>query len=368
MSPPPPPSSTATFGPSLRGQPLPADTERYTLRQRRRPWLAHQKLVAISFLGDAAMVVIGLLAAYAMRFETSLREVGVFHEEIDFQSYMGHIIFGAILFMALLANFRLHDPRHFLSLRRTTGIILKCGAAWLAAYLGLALILKFNPSVSRVYCVLAALSTTSLLLAWRGFFHTALKSSKTAASLRQKAVFIGWNDECTRAVQRLSGDNGTSVQIVGVITPPVGSFTPPATSKLPVLGGYKDRRHLLRESGADIVLAVDDAMAREDLVELAEVCGREFIDFKLVPSCFQVLLTGLQLENINGMPVLGVSRLPLHHAFNHYLKRGVDIIGSLVGLAVFSPIIALFALLVYRESPAPIFYRQRRIGINGKPF
>ena len=50
------------------------------------------------------------------------------------------------------------------------------------------------------------------------------------------------------------------------------------------------------------------------------------------------------------------------------LKRLFDIFGSLVGLIAFAPIIAYFCWRVYRESPGPVFYRQVRVGKDGKPF
>jgi exopolysaccharide biosynthesis polyprenyl glycosylphosphotransferase len=99
-----------------------------------------------------------------------------------------------------------------------------------------------------------------------------------------------------------------------------------------------------------------------------EVCGREFVDFKLVPNCFQVLLSGLRLESVNGMPVLGVGRLPLHYLLNNIMKRALDIVGALLGLFFFGPVMVLFAGMVWLESRGAVIYRQRRIGLNGRPF
>lgn len=55
-------------------------------------------------------------------------------------------------------------------------------------------------------------------------------------------------------------------------------------------------------------------------------------------------------------------------AANGALKRGVDIAGALFGLIVAAPVIALFGLLIYRESKGSIFYKQTRTGKNGKDF
>jgi exopolysaccharide biosynthesis polyprenyl glycosylphosphotransferase len=60
--------------------------------------------------------------------------------------------------------------------------------------------------------------------------------------------------------------------------------------------------------------------------------------------------------------------MPLHHAFNNAGKRAVDIVGSLIGMVVLAPVMAAFATMVYLESPGSVIYRQRRIGLNGRPF
>src|SRR5260221_13994159 len=54
--------------------------------------------------------------------------------------------------------------------------------------------------------------------------------------------------------------------------------------------------------------------------------------------------------------------------FNKLIKRLVDIAGAMVGLVLSAPLIAIFGLIVYLESPGPIFYRQRRLGRNGRAF
>jgi hypothetical protein len=189
-----------------------------------------------------------------------------------------------------------------------------------------------------MYCAIGWLSRWCGLLTWRWLLYCVLRRESFASSLRQKAVFVGWNDECERAVRRFGDGRSQQISVSGIITPPSAAVSiwklPPATFRCsdPTRGcgrscvqfrrGYRDGggRH------AD----------RHQMLELAETCGKEFIDFKLVPSCFQILISGLQLESIHGMPVLGIGKLPLHHAFNNAAKRAVDIVGSIIGLILFA--------------------------------
>jgi exopolysaccharide biosynthesis polyprenyl glycosylphosphotransferase len=342
--------------------------ESFTLRHRHRPWVAHQKLVAASFLGDFAVVLLAMILAYVIRFETGFREFGVVDPVIDVYGYAGHVLLGSAFLMFLLANFRLHDPRNFLAIRKTFAIIAKSCVIWCFGFLALALVLKIEPTISRMYCVLGLLTSMAGLLSWRWFLYCVMRQDSFANTLRQKAVFVGWNGECDRAIKRFGHGRANQIAVTGVITPPAQALEVQPPSEVPILGSYEGLRPILRGSGADVVMVVDGTLDRHQMLELAETCGREFIDFKLVPSCFQILVSGLRLESIHGMPVLGIGKMPLHYAFNNAAKRMIDIGGSLTGMFIFAPIVAVFATLVYLESPGSIIYRQRRIGLNGRPF
>lgn len=341
------------------------DGHLFTLRHRHRAWMAHQKLVALSFLGDASIVLFSLLAAYVLRFETGIRFVGVVDSNVDLRAYLGHVVLGSLGLMFLLANFRLHDPRNFLAIRRIFALLAKSCGLWFVLFLSLTLLLKIEPEISRIFCVLGAGIAFLGLSLWRWVLYCMFRREPIASALRQKVVFVGWNDACEGALHRFSEGRAHAFDVVGCITT---DRAPRTDGAVPVLGTWAEHRRVLRESGADVVMAVDSSLDGSDMLQLAETCGKEFVDFKLVPSCFQVLVSGLHLECVHGVPVLGVGRLPLHHAFNNIAKRFIDIVGGIFGLLLTAPIMAVFAILVYLESPGAVIYRQRRIGLNGKPF
>ena len=101
---------------------------------------------------------------------------------------------------------------------------------------------------------------------------------------------------------------------------------------------------------------------------LRQLKVQKIVQLKVIPSYFQILVTGLSLQTISGVPILGISQLPLDRPVNQILKRIVDIIGATIGLIIFAPIIAVFTTLVYLESGGPVFYKPRRLGRGGVPF
>ena len=343
-------------------------TKRHSLRRRHRTWISNQKLVALSFAGDAVAVFAALMLAYLVRFETAMAGMGIVDPSLGFDHYLGYFVVGGAMMLGLLANFRFHDPRMFLAFRGSVKILLRGCALWCVAFLSIALMLKIDPPVSRLYCVVATVMAMAFLLGWRWIFYCLVRSNPIGEGLRQRTIFIGWTEQCEEAVNPLFVGRGQQIKAIGIVRPAGGVFEKEPPAGVRILGNIDDLRDIVRNEDPDLVMAVDDAVDRRGMVEIAETCGREFVDFKMVASCFQVLVSGLRLESVNGMPVLGVGRLPLHHLFNNVSKRFLDIVGALVGLVCFGPIIALFSFLVWLESRGPVIYRQTRLGRNGKPF
>ena len=135
-----------------------------------------------------------------------------------------------------------------------------------------------------------------------------------------------------------------------------------------ILGTFSELADVIHRYSIDVVILTDVNVVKGNIVSLANTCEREMVKFKVIPSYVQILVSGLHLDTVSGIPVLAESRLPLDRLFNILLKRGVDIVGSIVGLQLSLPLLAVFGALVYWESPGPILYRQRRLGRNGIEF
>ena len=73
-------------------------------------------------------------------------------------------------------------------------------------------------------------------------------------------------------------------------------------------------------------------------------------------------------EDLQGLPVINIRYVPLNNTFLAAIKRGVDIIGALVAIVLFSPVMLFSCLAIKLTSPGPLIYRQTRVGLHNKPF
>lgn len=325
-------------------------------------------LIVVSFMGDALVAVAMLFLAFWVRFVSPVSQWVLADEMVTLPSYLGQIALGVTLMMALLINFRTYHPGRLLSFCSLAGSIVKATATWVVVFMGISLVLKFQPGISRLYTLVGFGLATIGLLTWRVYFNRYLWNESVARRLRERVLIIGWTNESERMVQLLSRGSRCPYEIAGAVEPPDGFGERSPGSHIAMLGHYHEIRDLIQQHDIDAVLVSDLNLSRTELTDLAVICEKELADFKIVPNCFQILLSGLHLESMNGVPVLGVSHLPLHSAFNQYLKRLVDLIGGGFGLLMALPAISVFGLMVRLESKGPVFYRQVRVGRDGKLF
>jgi len=329
----------------------------------------YNQLLGLSFLLDAGVILLALLLAHWIRFGTALAGMGtVSLTTISLTDYFGHFFLGSTLMMLILINFRFYSRECLLSYPVTLKVILKSSLTWLFAFLTISLVLQFSPPISRLFSGLSMLLIFAGMSSSRALMWTLISNAKFSSSLRQRALVVGWSEEFAKATESFKAAPERHFDIVGVVAPPGGEFAHPVPHDMPVMGRFRDLQLLLQMRICQMVIVADDLLQNQDLLRLASICEKEMVDFKLVPTCFRVLLTGLHLESVGNIPVLGISKLPLHSAMNQYVKRLFDIVGALAGLTLSLPVIAIMGAIIHRESPGSIFYRQKRLGAGGRIF
>lgn len=326
-----------------------------------------ERLTMTALITDTCVIAYGLIAAYWLRFYTPLVRYGT-PTESALQDYVAYIVFGTVLMVATLAYHRLYAKQSLLRYRHVSLLVLKSGVVWLAAFATFTLVFKFQPPLSRLFVALAGVNVTVALLIWRNIFHRLVRVSPLARGLKQRVLFVGWSPEAERLARTFQADDACAYEVVGCAPVNRGDFEQAPPEGVDVFRYTRSFAHIFHQENIEIVILADVDCPRSEIVALTNMCEKELVEFKLIPSYFQILVSGLHLETINGVPVLGVSRLPLDKLPNVMLKRVLDIVGALVGLLLSAPLIAIFGAIVYLESPGPIFYRQRRLGQRGMEF
>jgi Undecaprenyl-phosphate glucose phosphotransferase len=136
---------------------------------------------------------------------------------------------------------------------------------------------------------------------------------------------------------------------------------------LPLLGTIEEAADIATREAVDHLYVALPPEQHVQMLQLIESTSRECVDVKVVPDLLQVIALRARLEDLDGVPVININDVPLQ-GFNSIVKRAIDIAISSLALIVLALPFWLIAALVKLSSRGDVFYRQERMGLDGKPF
>ena len=136
---------------------------------------------------------------------------------------------------------------------------------------------------------------------------------------------------------------------------------------LPLLGTLDEASEITARESVDHLYVALPPEQHVRMLELLEMTSREIVDVKVVPDLLQVIALRARLEDLDGVPVININDVPLQ-GFNALVKRVIDVAMSLSALLVLGLPLAVVAIFIKLTSRGPVFYRQERMGLDGKSF
>ncbi|MGD8719982.1 MAG: sugar transferase [Candidatus Zixiibacteriota bacterium] len=134
-----------------------------------------------------------------------------------------------------------------------------------------------------------------------------------------------------------------------------------------VLGAFADLPKLLVKHDVDeILIAIPSAPHRHILNVVFDLRERQ-IPFLVIADLFELVSRRVSVTQIGSIPLLRLWRSPLE-GWQGYIKRIIDIAGALAGIILPLPLWLLIIILIKIDSKGPVFYRQERLGKDGRPF
>jgi exopolysaccharide biosynthesis polyprenyl glycosylphosphotransferase len=137
--------------------------------------------------------------------------------------------------------------------------------------------------------------------------------------------------------------------------------------RYPTLGTTDVLPDVITSHNIDQVIITLPWMSHRKIIRIMRQCERRQTKVRIIPDLFQMTLSKVVMENLDGIPLIGITE-PALHSWQILLKRVMDVIVSVLGLAFLSPILGLVALAIRIDSPGPIIFKQIRVGREGRRF
>ena len=315
--------------------------------------------------GDAIIVAASVLLGYWYRhnLDPIRQEGGV---ALVFTPYVQAIPFVILLYWVALAINRQYNSWRG---RTLAAIVLNLYAAiGLAAVLMLAVISLANlgTSFSRLTITYTVILSALLMTAERYVLRQYETRLRRQGIGTDRVLMVGTGAGSEMLIQRMNMFPQYGYHVVGVADD--GGETSRVFAGVPVVGAIGDLHRLVDELKINQVFLAVPGGDRALLLRLIKLCEDQKIDFKIVPDLLDVMSTRVDVNAIDGVPLVGIRRNRLR-GMNAVIKRALDIAVSAIALVIVSPILLMVALLVRVTSPGgPVLFRQERIGMNRRPF
>ena len=312
---------------------------------------------------DAVVLVLSYFLAWLIRFVGPMAATAV--RTRSFRQYMMMLILIVPVYLLLYQAFTLYTPMRMQGRRLVLANIVKANS------LGL-LILMFTfymvdeGDFSRSTYIMFYVINIVLQWAVRMLIFTLLKDMREKGLNQKQMICVGYCRAAEEYIDRVQANPQWGYVIRGILDDNIPAGT--EYKGIKVLGRIENLNVILPENQMDeiaITLGLSEYYRLEEIVALCEKSG---VHKKFIPDYNKIIPTKPYTEDILGLPVINIRYVPLNNTFNALIKRTMDIVGSIVGIIVTSPLMLLMCLIIKLTSPGPLIYKQERVGLHNQTF
>ena len=261
--------------------------------------------------------------------------------------------------LAIFASAHLYEAYRFAPAEEFRRIILAVSAS-IAVVMLLSFWLKAD--LSRAWVGTSWALALLFALTARRLWHARFGHLRERGTLAFRTVVVGTNDEAERLLRVMSRP-AFGFRPIGV----VATDERPRDLGLPLFGSIEELREILTGSGAECVFVAASAVGPEDMQAIAKAVRLAGVEVRITATLPDVLASRLTVQPMGGLTALSLQPVRLSGG-QVVAKFTFDILMSGLLLVLLSPLLLGIAMAVKITSPGPVLYRQRRIGLRGKPF
>ncbi len=183
---------------------------------------------------------------------------------------------------------------------------------------------------------------------------------------RQRVLIAGAGDLGRMVAEKLIRQREMGLDVVGFLDDDPGKAQA-RFQGAPVLGGLDALEKVTEARAVDVLYIALPLSSQHKVVRLLKRAESLLLGVRVVPDLVQYYVLRAGVEDLDGIPVINLNHIPLA-GWNTFAKRLVDVTFSAIGLVVAGPLLLLIAAAVKREDGGAVFYRQVRMGLDGRSF
>ncbi len=302
---------------------------------------------------DYLMLVAAAWLAYLIRFDEAVVGFRAVIYELPFSEYIKVVAISSFLMLAIFAWTGLYS---ITGTRRVLDELRKILVACSTGVMIIIILFFFERELfSSRFIILIAWVISIVLVATMRFIVLKIERALFKKGIGiHRVLLIGKNRTANTLAAAINENPEFGMRIVERVTTVDDSLF----KKLPKVVQLKQINE---------ILSADPTLTRLQHVRFIEFAQMHHIDFKYAADIFDSQSNNVTIRPIAGIPIVEMRRTALY-GWGRILKRTVDIIGSLLAIIAFSPIMIVTAIAVRLESPGPVIFKNKRVGEKGEKF
>lgn len=324
----------------------------------------NQKVLnAVFVIIDAVIIFLSLILAWFIRFESGLFTVT--GDYLSFSSYLKPLLFIIPLYLAIYNFLNLYTSYRVKTIYTEIWRIIKGNLIGLLILMtGLFMVKKID--YSRLVLLLFFLNIIGLTLIERICVRIVLRKMREKGYNLKHIVIVGTGELAREFIKKINKLKYLGYNIVGVFdgVDKIGTkfcgFS--VIDKMENIGQYLGKKNV------DEVIIALRLKQYDKLTDIINTCEKHGIRAKIIPDFNKYIPADPYIDEVDGLQLVKIRHVPLDNLLKKYIKRLLDIAGSLIAIIIFSPVMIITAILVKLTSPGPIIFRQKRVGEDGKEF
>ena len=310
---------------------------------------------------DAFVIVVSYFIAWVIKFLFMDQDVGA----LPFRIYAAAILPIVPVYLLLYYIFSLYTPKRVQGRRLEMWNIVKANTVGIALILGALYLIKmmhFSRELLAIFYFVNILLETGL----RNLIRYFLRSMRKNGYNLKHILLVGYSHAAEEYIDRIIANPQWGYKIRGILDDHIEAGTEYKGVK--VLGRIANLMVILPQNRLDeiaITLGLNEYYRLEEIVALCEKSG---VHTKFIPDYNRVIPTKPYTEDILGLPVINIRHVPLTNTYYAFLKRTMDIVGSICAIILFSPVMLFSVIMIKLTSPGPLIFKQERVGLHNQPF
>ena len=259
----------------------------------------------------------------------------------------------------------LYYSKRYSSARRETANLIKANVIGLVILFSSIYVFKIR-DVSRGMIMYFFFISLTIEMTERMLIRKALRGIRRKGYNTKYVLLVGYSRAAEKYIDRILENPQWGYVVCGILDDRIPAGT--LYRGVKVLGKLGNLEIVLPENKLDeigVTLALQDYGMLEEIVNICEKSG---VHTKFIPDYNSVIPSSPYIEDLTGLTVVNIRHVPLSNTGNALIKRMADVVGSLLLIILFSPLMIICALLIRITDRGPAIFTQERVGLHNRNF